>query len=126
MLSCSSSPLFFPHAGQVFIAQKDFDLNKADSVVAFLREMYNLVEMLGGLAGDLEAYSTSLPHILGLLGSRLSPFRLYVSIVNNPSLAPQPNEESYLHILLGVCASGIVRGPLGRISHLSIAILTLS
>ena len=81
-------------------------------------------------AGIIEAYSTSLPHILGLLGSRLSPFRLYVSLVNNPSLAPQPNEESYLHILLGACASGIVRGPLGRrISHLSlclIAILTLS
>ena len=79
-------------------------------------------------AGIIEDYSTSLPHILGLLGSRLSPFRLYVSLVNNPSLAPQPNEESY--ILLGACASGIVRGPLGRrISHLSlclIAILTLS
>jgi hypothetical protein len=53
---CSVCRLLFPSSqeGQVFIVQKDFNLNTADGAVAFLREMYNLVEMLEGLAGNLD------------------------------------------------------------------------
>ncbi|KAG1877869.1 kinase-like domain-containing protein [Suillus subalutaceus] len=39
---------------KVFIAQKDFDLGKAEEEVAFLREMYNLAEELDNLAGKLD------------------------------------------------------------------------
>lgn len=39
---------------KVFIAQKDFDLRKAEEAVAFLREMYNLAEELDDLAGKLD------------------------------------------------------------------------
>jgi len=51
VISSFSSP---SHEGQVFIVQKDFDLNTADSAIAFLREMYSLVEMLEELAGNLD------------------------------------------------------------------------
>jgi hypothetical protein len=53
---CSVCRLLFPSSqeGQVFIVQKDFNLNTADGAVASLREMYNLVEMLEGLAGNLD------------------------------------------------------------------------
>ncbi|KAG2151671.1 kinase-like domain-containing protein [Suillus bovinus] len=44
----------FLYGGQVFIAQKDFDLTKANEAVSFLREMYNLAEELNDLAGKLE------------------------------------------------------------------------
>jgi hypothetical protein len=40
--------------GQVFIAQKDFDLRKAEEAATFLREMYNLAEELDDLAGKLD------------------------------------------------------------------------
>jgi hypothetical protein len=40
--------------GQVFIAQKDFDLKKAQEAVTFLHEMYNLVGELDNLAGKLD------------------------------------------------------------------------
>ncbi|KAG1784539.1 uncharacterized protein HD556DRAFT_1427453 [Suillus plorans] len=39
---------------RVFIAQKDFDLTKANEAVAFLREMYNLAQELDDLAGKLD------------------------------------------------------------------------
>ncbi|KAG2120338.1 hypothetical protein BD769DRAFT_1749219 [Suillus cothurnatus] len=39
---------------RVFIAQKDFDLTKANESVSFLREMYNLAQELDGLAGKLD------------------------------------------------------------------------
>jgi hypothetical protein len=46
--------LFVSYRGQVFIAQKDFDLTKANESVSFLREMYNLAQELDGLAGKLD------------------------------------------------------------------------
>lgn len=46
--------LFFSQKRQVHIAQKDFDLATADSAVAFLREMYNLVAVLAKLAEHLD------------------------------------------------------------------------
>ncbi|KAG1763667.1 hypothetical protein EV702DRAFT_1051729 [Suillus placidus] len=39
---------------KVFIAQKDFDLTKANEAVAFLREMYNLAQELDDIAGKLD------------------------------------------------------------------------
>jgi len=40
--------------GQVFIAQRYFDLRKAEEAVAFLCETYNLAEELNDLAGRLD------------------------------------------------------------------------
>jgi hypothetical protein len=42
---------------------------------------------------------------LVLLSSRLSAIRLLVLLVNNPSLTPRSNEESYLRYPLGSVAS---------------------
>ena len=54
MLFCSLSPFPSSQEGQVFISQKDFNLNTADDAVAFLCEMYNLADMLEELAGNLD------------------------------------------------------------------------
>lgn len=45
----------FLFRGQVFIAQKDFDIRNAEEAVTFLREMYNLAEELDNLACKLDS-----------------------------------------------------------------------